>query len=62
MAQAAWLKKYLRIKPEVSQIFDDLEKYLDFCREYGYVYDEKHLYNERTPWGEYNKLKKARKI
>lgn len=29
-------------------IFDDLEKYLDFCREYGYKYDEADLYNQRS--------------
>jgi hypothetical protein len=32
MAQPAWLKKYLTMKPEVSKIYDDLEAWLDHCR------------------------------
>jgi hypothetical protein len=30
MAGPAWLKKYLRMKPEVATIFEDLEKYKEF--------------------------------
>lgn len=26
-------------------IFDDLERYLEFCREYGYTYDESKIYD-----------------
>ena len=39
-----------QIKPnaKVNQIFDDLDKYLDFCQEYGYKYDEADLYNQRS--------------
>ena len=59
MAQE-WLKKYLRLKPEVRDIFDDLDEYLKFCRNYGYPYDEKDLYNERTAYGELLKLKRGR--
>ena len=32
----------------VNQIFDDLEGYLDFCKSYGYRYDEADLYNQRS--------------
>ncbi len=32
----------------VNQIFDDLHSYLNFCREYGYRYDEAELYNNRS--------------
>ena len=59
MAQE-WLKKYLRIKPEVEQIFEDLELYFQFCRDYGYFYDESHLYNEYTSYGEFVKMTKGR--
>jgi hypothetical protein len=39
-------KKYnFQPNPKVKQIFDDLEKYLDFCVEYGYKFDESHLYD-----------------
>lgn len=34
--------------PRVTQIFDDLEMYLEFCREYGYKYDEATLYDMRN--------------
>jgi hypothetical protein len=47
------LKKYLVMKNEVRNIFEDLEVYKQFCVDYGYVYDERHLYNERTPYGEF---------
>ena len=32
----------------VNQIFDDLEDYLKFCKEYGYRYDEAELYSQRS--------------
>ena len=31
--------------PKVKAIFDDLEQYRDFCREYGYRFNEGDLYN-----------------
>jgi hypothetical protein len=60
MAKPEWLNKYLRMKPEVAQIFEDLEVYKQFCIDYGYPYDERNLYNERTPYGEYIKMTKGR--
>jgi len=38
------------IKPNhrVRQIFEDLEEYLDFCRNYGYKYNEADLYNWKS--------------
>ena len=42
--------------PRVTQIFDDLEKYFDFCRDYGYRPDERDLYNQKSyAWQQYNK-------
>lgn len=32
MAQPAYIRKTLRMKPEVSKIFDDLEAWHDHCR------------------------------
>jgi hypothetical protein len=55
MAQE-WLKKYLRMKPEVSTLFDDLDAYREFCVDYGYSFNESHLYNDRTPWGEMQRV------
>lgn len=33
---------------QVNQIFDDLENYLNFCRDFGYRYDEAELYNNKS--------------
>ena len=33
---------------QVNKIFEDLEKFRDFCVEYGYRYDESALYNMRN--------------
>lgn len=32
----------------VRQIFDDLEKYLSFCQNFGYKFDEATLYDMRS--------------
>jgi len=42
---------------QVNQIFDDLQGYLNFCRDYGYRYDESDLYNNRSyVFRQYNKF------
>jgi len=42
--------------PPVNQIFEDLEKFRDFCRYEGKPYDEADLYNGRaTVWQAYQK-------
>ena len=42
---------------EVTKIFNDLDKFLDFCRDYGYRYNERDLYNWKSyAWQQYNKL------
>jgi len=53
-------KKYSRSKPEVNKIFDDLEEYLEFCKWQGYTFDESHLYNEKTAWGEMQRVKNGK--
>jgi len=32
MAQPGYIQKTIRLKPEVTRIFDDLEAWLDHCR------------------------------
>ena len=32
----------------VNQIFDDLDSYRNFCRLYGYKFDEAELYSNRS--------------
>jgi len=34
--------------PRVHQIFEDLEKFHDFCRDFGYKFNEKELYDNRS--------------
>lgn len=34
--------------PKVNQIFEDLEKYKEFCVDYGYKFDEATLYDMRS--------------
>lgn len=50
--------KMIRNK-RVSQIFDDLADYSDFCRDYGYRFDEKDLYRRNTPYGQYERVKRG---
>ena len=41
-------KQTFQPNPRVHQIFEDLEKYLNFCVEYGYKYDEAELYSNKS--------------
>ena len=41
-------KPTFQSNPRVQQIFDDLEKYLAFCVDYGYKYNEAELYDQRS--------------
>ena len=51
MSAPAWTKKYLRMSPEVTTIFDDLDELRKFCQQYGYVFDEADLYKKDSVWG-----------
>lgn len=41
-------KPNVQSNPKVNQIFDDLEKYREFCVDYGYKFDEATLYDMRS--------------
>ena len=46
-----------QLNPAVSKIFDDLENFLNFCKDYGYRFNESDLYNFKSyPWQQYNKF------
>ena len=60
MSQPNWVKKYLRMKPEVSRIFDDLDEYRVFCVNQGYFFDESDLYNDRSPYSDFIRSKKGK--
>ena len=45
-----------RSNPRVTQIFNDLEQYEEFCKDYGYRYNEADLYNFKSyAWQQYTK-------
>jgi hypothetical protein len=50
-------KIQIKANPRVTAIFNDLEKYLDFCKEYGYKFDEAELYsNKSNAYRQYTKM------
>jgi hypothetical protein len=44
---------------KVLQVFNELDGYRDFCRERGYVFDEKDLYRRGTPYGQYERARRG---
>ena len=50
-------KQVYRPSARALQVQDDLAKFLDFCVEYGYRYNENDLYNFKAyAWQQYNKF------
>lgn len=41
-------KPEIKHNPRVTQIFEDLEKYQEFCVDYGYPFNEADLYNTKS--------------
>ena len=49
-------KATFKVNNFYNQIFTDLEKYLEFCKEYGYYFDERDMYKERSnAWRQFSK-------
>ena len=49
-------KPIIKSNPRVAEIFNDLEVFLEFCRDYGYRYNESDLYNFKSyAWQQFNK-------
>ena len=49
-------KPQIQSNPRVHQIFEDLEKYLEFCKDYGYKFDESTLYDMKSfPFRQFQK-------
>lgn len=43
--------------PLTHKVFEDLEKFLDFCRDYGYRFNQADLYNFKSyAWQQYSKF------
>jgi hypothetical protein len=41
-------KPVIQSNPALNQIFDDLEKFKEFCVDWGYKFDERALYDMRN--------------
>lgn len=50
------------MKDQMTKLFDDLDNYRNFCREYGYVFNEAHLYKGDTPWGQYSRWRRGDRV
>lgn len=46
----------------VSKVFDDLDAYRDFCRDFGYIFNEKDLYKRNTAYGQYERHRRGDKV
>lgn len=50
-------KPAIKSNPRVNEIFEDLEKFLAFCQDYGYRYNEADLHNFKSyAWQQYSKF------
>lgn len=47
MAQPSYIQKTLRMKPEVSKIFDDLDAWHDYCRFNMIAFNPSDLYRSQ---------------
>ena len=54
---------YIKTNPRTQKVFDDLDKYRNFCKEYGYRFDEADLYSNRSyVWRQYGKLLAGKEV
>jgi hypothetical protein len=54
-------KIQLKSNPRVTEIFDELEKFQEFCQDYGYRYDEGDLGNFKSyAWQQYSKYSQGK--
>ena len=50
------------MKEQMTKIFDDLDNYRKFCVEYGYIFNEAHLYKGDTPWGQFTRWRRGERV
>lgn len=49
-------KSRVGLSSQAKKVFEDLENFLDFCRTFGYRFNQADLYNFKSyPWQQYNK-------
>lgn len=50
-------KVHYKVNPRAIAAQEELSKFLDFCRDYGYRYNEGDLFNFKSyAWQQYNKF------
>jgi hypothetical protein len=50
-------KQKVGANPLTLKIFEDLDNFLDFCRDYGYRFNQADLYNFKSyAWQQYSKF------
>jgi hypothetical protein len=54
MSQPKYIERHLHMKPEVTKIFEDLEAYLEHCKDNMLKFDERDLYKSE----QYRKFEK----
>lgn len=51
----------IKPNPRVNELFDELEKFLGFCQDYGYKFNEADLYNFKSyAWQQYSKYSQGK--
>ena len=54
-------KPAVKSNPKVNEIFGELEKFLEFCQDYGYRYNEADLHNFKSyAWQQYSKYSQGK--
>jgi len=52
-----------KVNPKTIQIFEDLERFLEFCRDYGYRYNESDLGNWKSyAYQQYSKFVQGKTV
>lgn len=56
-------KMTIKSNPRVTSIFEDLEAFLDFCKDFGYRFNEADVYNFKSyAWQQYNKFLQGKNV
>jgi hypothetical protein len=54
-------KREYRPNPRALQVMEELGRFLEFCQEFGYRYNEADLYNFKSyAWQQYNKFSQGK--
>jgi hypothetical protein len=52
----------IRHNPRTAQTWEDIEQYLEFCKDFGYVYNPEDIYRRETPWGQFMRLRQGKGV